>query len=59
MILKIAYGYTAESHKNDPLIDLAGDAMDKFARAAVPGAFLVDLLPFCQHLSSKLLRGLC
>ena len=46
MILKIAYGYTAETHKKDPLIDMAGDAMDKFARAAVPGAFMVDLLPF-------------
>ncbi|KAK7900779.1 hypothetical protein LTR67_003063 [Exophiala xenobiotica] len=46
VILKIAYGYTAESHKDDPLIDMAGDAMDKFARAGVPGAFMVDIMPF-------------
>lgn len=46
VILKIAYGYTAETHKKDPLIEMAGDAMDKFARAAVPGAFMVDIMPF-------------
>lgn len=48
VILKIAYGYNAEPIKNDPLIDMAGDAMNKFGRAAVPGAFLVDVLPFCK-----------
>lgn len=48
MILNIAYGYTAEPIKNDPLVDMAGDAMEKFGRAAVPGAFLVDVLPFCR-----------
>ncbi|KAI1412256.1 putative cytochrome P450 oxidoreductase OrdA-like protein [Hypoxylon sp. FL1857] len=42
VILKIAYGYTAESHRDDLLVDMAGDSMDKFARAAVPGAFMVD-----------------
>jgi hypothetical protein len=48
VILKIAYGYTAEPFENDPLISMAGDAMDKFARAAVPGAFMVDIMPFCK-----------
>lgn len=48
VILKIAYGYTAEQTKNDALIDMAGDAMDKFARAGVPGAFMVDMMPFCE-----------
>lgn len=50
VILKIAYGYHSEPHKSDPLIDLAGDAMDKFARAGVPGAFLVDIFPFMREL---------
>ncbi|KAI0888728.1 putative cytochrome P450 oxidoreductase OrdA-like protein [Annulohypoxylon maeteangense] len=50
VILKIAYGYTAESHKEDLLVDLASDAMDKFGRAAVPGAFLVDVLPFLRRI---------
>ena len=59
MILKIAYGYTAESHKNDLLVDIAGDAMDKFARAAVPGAFLVDIMPFCKYLATLPNRNEC
>lgn len=46
VILKIAYGYTTESHGRDPLVELAGQAMDQFARAAVPGTWLVDMLPF-------------
>ncbi|KAI0128219.1 putative cytochrome P450 oxidoreductase OrdA-like protein [Hypoxylon sp. NC0597] len=50
VILKIAYGYTAESHRDDPLIDMAGIAMDNFSRAAVPGAFVVDVLPFLRRL---------
>jgi len=51
VVLKIAYGYTAESHKEDVLITMVGDAMDKFARSAVPGAFMVDLFPFCKQWS--------
>ncbi|KAJ4411259.1 hypothetical protein N0V82_009076 [Gnomoniopsis sp. IMI 355080] len=52
VILKIVYGYNAEKTKNDPLIEMAGDAMDKFAKAAVPGAFMVDILPFFAALST-------
>lgn len=48
--MKIVYGYTAEPFKNDVLVDIAGDAMDKFARAGVPGAFMVDMMPFCECL---------
>ncbi|KAI0813661.1 putative cytochrome P450 oxidoreductase OrdA-like protein [Xylaria sp. FL0064] len=50
IVLKIAYGYTAEPHQDDVLISMVGDAMDKFARAAVPGAFLVDLFPILNGL---------
>ncbi|KAI1420434.1 putative cytochrome P450 oxidoreductase OrdA-like protein [Xylaria sp. FL1777] len=50
IVLKITYGYTAEPHHEDVLINMVGDAMDKFARAAVPGAFLVDLFPFLNQL---------
>ncbi|KAJ4328639.1 hypothetical protein N0V84_000828 [Fusarium piperis] len=46
VILKIAYGYTAEPFKDDVLVTMAGDAMDKFERAGVPGAFMVDMMPF-------------
>ncbi|KAI0854591.1 cytochrome P450 [Xylaria cubensis] len=50
VVLKIAYGYTAESHRPDVLINMVGDAMEKFARAAVPGAFMVDLFPLLRKL---------
>lgn len=46
MILKIGYGYQAESHDEDHFVHMASDAMEKFARAGVPGAFMVDMLPF-------------
>lgn len=39
MILKIAYGYTIEPHKSDPLVALAGKVMDEFEQAAVPGVW--------------------
>jgi hypothetical protein len=48
VILKIAYGYTTESHKRDPLVHLAGEAMDQFGRAGVPGAWMVDIIPACS-----------
>ncbi|KAI0400732.1 putative cytochrome P450 oxidoreductase OrdA-like protein [Xylaria palmicola] len=50
IVLKIAYGYTAESHRDDVLIDMVGEAMEKFGRAAVPGAFMVDLFPFLKEI---------
>ncbi|KAM0229934.1 hypothetical protein ACHAPO_009656 [Fusarium lateritium] len=50
IILKIAYGYTAEPFKEDLLIDMVGKAMDDFGTAAVPGAFLVDVMPFLRYL---------
>jgi hypothetical protein len=45
LALRILYGYIAEPFKEDPLIDLVEEAMDIFARATVPGAFVVDLIP--------------
>jgi hypothetical protein len=45
--MKIAYGYTIEPHKRDPLGNLASEAMDQFGKAGVPGAWLVDLIPAC------------
>ncbi|KAH8696732.1 putative cytochrome P450 oxidoreductase OrdA-like protein [Talaromyces proteolyticus] len=50
VILKIAYGYSTEPHKPDPLVQLAGRAMDQFGKAGVPGAWLVDVLPFLKHI---------
>ena len=56
MILKIAYGYTTEPRETDPLIDKVGHTMDNFAVAAVPGAFLVDIMPICKCFESPLRR---
>ncbi|KAJ9267651.1 hypothetical protein DTO212C5_5890 [Paecilomyces variotii] len=50
VILKIIYGYTVEPHDKDALVDLIGEAMDQFGQAAVPGAWLVDIMPFMRHL---------
>ncbi|KAG5756938.1 hypothetical protein H9Q70_000477 [Fusarium xylarioides] len=49
VILKIAYGYTAEPFKEDILIKMAGQAMDNVTAAGVPGAFLVDILPLLRY----------
>jgi len=47
IILKIAYGYTIEPHKEDPLIGLIEEALLQFSLATVPGAWLVDIIPAC------------
>jgi hypothetical protein len=49
IILKIAYGYTIEPHKSDPLVALAGKALEEFAKAAVPGVWVVDMIPFREY----------
>lgn len=43
--MKIAYGYTIEPHKVDPLVHMAGLALEHFAIAGSPGAWLVDMIP--------------
>lgn len=48
VITKITYGYTAESHGKDPLVDLAGATMEDFAEATMPGKWIVDVLPFSK-----------
>jgi hypothetical protein len=49
VILKITYGYTAEAHGRDPLVDLAGRTMGTFAEATLPGRWVVDILPFLRY----------
>lgn len=50
VILKITYGYTAEAHGKDILVDMAGKTMQEFAEATVPGKWLVDVFPLREHL---------
>jgi len=46
VILKITYGYNAEPHGKDHLIDMAGRTMHEFSEATVPGKWPVDIMPF-------------
>ncbi|EJC98992.1 cytochrome P450 monooxygenase [Fomitiporia mediterranea MF3/22] len=50
IILKITYGYTIEPRGSDPLVGLADEALIQFCLATVPGAWLVDTLPFLRYL---------
>ncbi|ETW77757.1 cytochrome P450 monooxygenase 31 [Heterobasidion irregulare TC 32-1] len=47
MIMDITYGIRGEAA--DPYISTAIEALDGVARAATPGAFLVDYLPFLKY----------
>ncbi|KAL5481175.1 hypothetical protein ACEPAI_10116 [Sanghuangporus weigelae] len=54
IILKISHGYSIEHNAHDPLIDLADEAVLQFSLSAVPGAWIVDILPFLQYLPAWL-----
>jgi hypothetical protein len=49
IILRISHGYEVKEN-NDPFIDLADRAVDQFSRAITPGAFMVDIVPFCKSM---------
>jgi hypothetical protein len=44
--LRFAYGYKVQD-MDDPLVHLTEMVNEQFACASIPGAFLVDVLPFC------------
>jgi hypothetical protein len=44
-ILNVTYGYQVEPRGEDPLVQLANHGLCQFAKATVPGAWLVDLIP--------------
>lgn len=50
VILKITYGYTANPHGKDPLVDMAVKTMHEFADATVPGKWAVDIMPFRKYI---------
>ncbi|KAK6379432.1 hypothetical protein LTS17_006350 [Exophiala oligosperma] len=50
IILKIAYGYTIEPHRADPLVTLADEALEQFSQATVPERWLVDVVPALKHI---------
>jgi len=51
MAIQLAYGIEVLPH-DDPHVQRAERALDGYARAATPGAFLVDVLPFLKHMPS-------
>ncbi|KAF5366393.1 hypothetical protein D9758_009759 [Tetrapyrgos nigripes] len=53
IILSIAYGYEVQdssSNQYDPMVKIVTTAMDNFNHATVPGAFLVNDIPFLLKL---------
>jgi len=50
-ILSVAYGITIKD-SDDPYISIAETALNGFAIAGTPGAFLVDYLPLLKHVPS-------
>ena len=49
--MKIGYGIAVQE-TNDPYISVADEVLDGLARAGVPGAFLVDLIPILKYVPS-------
>lgn len=49
-ILQLSYGHNPKEG-DDELLRVVEIAMDDFSRATLPGSFLVDFMPFCQHVS--------
>ena len=52
VILKLSHGYTTTKIGQDPLVQLADDALSEFSVAAQPGKWMVDMMPFRTFLSS-------
>ncbi|TDL26571.1 cytochrome P450 [Rickenella mellea] len=50
IILKISYGYSIEADGHDPLVDLADEAVGQFSLSTIPGAWLVDVMPFLRYI---------
>ncbi|KAF5681229.1 hypothetical protein FHETE_18 [Fusarium heterosporum] len=53
-VLKMTYGYDVEPQGPDALVDLIEKMMTEFSLAAVPFAWLVDLIPMLQYLPESL-----
>lgn len=50
MLLKMVYGYQVESNRSDPLVAINDRMVEIFASATVPGAWLVDVVPWIKYL---------
>lgn len=54
IILKVTYGYSAETTQPDPLLQETEDTLKLFMLALKPAKWIVDTLPFCKSLLRKL-----
>lgn len=50
MLLKMVYGYHVESTRSDPLVAINDRMVEIFASATVPGAWVVDMIPWLKYL---------
>lgn len=50
MLLKMIYGYQVEPHGSDPLVAINEQMVDIFASVTVPGAWVVDIIPWVRYL---------
>ncbi|KAI0371374.1 cytochrome P450 [Pilatotrama ljubarskyi] len=58
LILRLAYGYeVVEDQGQDPLVQVVEVAMQGFAKASEPGAFLVDNFPVLRYVPEWLMPG--
>ncbi|KAI8986616.1 cytochrome P450 [Trametes punicea] len=58
VILRLAYGYeVARGTVHDPLVEVVEIAMQGFAKASEPGAFLVDHIPILKYIPEWLMPG--
>jgi len=51
-VLSVVYGWPPIQSKDDPLVTRINDHMHRFLRAALPGAYLVDIFPVMKRLPS-------
>jgi hypothetical protein len=56
MIMSIAYGTPPITSEIDPSIKTANDFVERLARAALPGAHLVEFFPWMMYIPSRCAR---
>ena len=49
ILLKMIYGYSADQHKVDPLVEVNDLLIENFSSSSTPGQWLVDLLPVLKY----------
>lgn len=50
MLLRMIYGYRMETKRPDPLVEINHRLVEIFASVTLPGAWLVDIIPWLKYL---------